>query len=151
MSEPKQLVEDYIKSKNMMQLAVVDKDGPWVVSLLYACDDQLNLYWISLPGTRHSKAVENEPKAAASIPVEFESGKNVVGMSLTGKVKYLHPANKEQVELYAEQMDRDQQFIDDMLSGKEPHRMYVFRPNYVKLFDRVNFPRGDEIREVHLN
>jgi uncharacterized protein YhbP (UPF0306 family) len=154
MKDVRELVDKYVRSVNMMQLGTSINNEPWVCTLYYAVDDELNLYWISLPDTKHSQTIEKNPKTSAAIPVEYEFGKPIAGLTLTGEAAHLNlsssEGNRRILELYAKQMNREESFVDDMTSGKNPHELYVFRPKHAKLFDRINFPFEDCVKELEL-
>ncbi|MDE1846233.1 MAG: pyridoxamine 5'-phosphate oxidase family protein [Candidatus Micrarchaeota archaeon] len=58
----------------LMSLATADEGGAWVAQVVYIADSNFNLYWLSDQNSRHSRAIEKDPRVAASIcPI---SGKN---------------------------------------------------------------------------
>lgn len=67
-----------------MSLATVDEGGPWVSDLIYVFDDALNIYWLSLPDTRHSKALLDNPKVAATITISTRSKEPNEALQIAG-------------------------------------------------------------------
>ncbi|HEY4516009.1 MAG TPA: pyridoxamine 5'-phosphate oxidase family protein [Candidatus Paceibacterota bacterium] len=61
------LAEKVLEDGYVMSLGTVDEGGVWVADVIYIKDDKFNLYWISLPNTRHSKAIEKNNKVACTI------------------------------------------------------------------------------------
>ena len=143
----KEEILNLLKKTKMMQFGILDSNGPWVVTLFYALDDELNMYWISLPDTRHSEAIGKNSKASVAVPVEFKFGEPIQGLSMSGEAEHLSDPGQIRniLELYAEQMNREESFVEDMINGTNPHELYVFRPDYAKVFDRVNNQPGSEI------
>lgn len=68
-----ELVQGVLKDGFVMSLGTYDDGGVWVADLIYLADENLNLYWISLPGARHSKAIELNKKVACTITVSHET------------------------------------------------------------------------------
>ena len=49
-------------------LATADADGtPWATPVWFAHDDLDRLYWLSWPGSRHSKLIEQRPEVALTV------------------------------------------------------------------------------------
>lgn len=59
----------------LMSLGTVDDGGVWVADLIYVHDDDFNLYWISFPQVRHSKAVGGNSRAACAVTAAHQTGK----------------------------------------------------------------------------
>jgi uncharacterized protein len=75
MQEIWKLAEEVVKDGFVMNLGTIDEDGPWVASLVYVSDDKLNLYWISVPSSRHSMAIEKNPRVACTIVADHGTDK----------------------------------------------------------------------------
>ncbi len=67
MDDVKALIKEVLEKGYLMSLATVDEAGPWVSELVYVHDDALNVYWLSVPETRHSQAILKDPRVAATI------------------------------------------------------------------------------------
>lgn len=80
----RELVEEALHETRVMSLGTMDEKGPWVADVLFAHDDDLNIYWLSVPGTRHSEAIRENGKAAASITVSTQSGEDDFGLQVEG-------------------------------------------------------------------
>jgi len=59
----------------LMSLGTVDDGGVWVADVIYIMDENFNLYWLSLPSARHSKAIEINSKVACAITTSWETDK----------------------------------------------------------------------------
>lgn len=51
----------------VLSLGTQDRDGVWVADLIYVHDQDLNLYWISMPEARHSRALGQNKMVACTI------------------------------------------------------------------------------------
>ena len=140
----RKIIEKDLKKARMMQVATVKNNQPWNCTVYFAADDDLNLYWISKPDTRHSKEIEGNSKVAAAIPVKFDN-LTVRGLSIEGKATEVKNLNeiKQKVKLYSDKFNRGEDWYKDFISGNNPHKLYRIKPTKFVLFDRVNFPDND--------
>lgn len=137
------IIRQYIKEGRMLQIATVNGDQPWSCTVYYASDENLNLYWISKPDTRHSKEIQKHSKVAASIPIKFDD-LTVVGLQLEGDARIVEDKEaRDKVKLYSDKFNRGEQWYKDFIAGKNPHKLYAIKPRLFVLFDRVNFPQND--------
>lgn len=123
-----------------MQLATVGAGKPWVCSLYYVADDNLNLYWLSLPGRRHSQEIVDNPNVSIAIAVKTDQP--VIGIQAEGRAEIIKNKQiiKKVMELYVEKYNTGQNFYENFAAGKNRHEMYCFAPKSYVLFDELNFP-----------
>jgi uncharacterized protein YhbP (UPF0306 family) len=57
---------DFIKNNGVMTLAAADTE-PWVCTLYYGTDENLNFYLVSDPDSVHGKMISKNPKVAFNI------------------------------------------------------------------------------------
>jgi uncharacterized protein YhbP (UPF0306 family) len=146
MNELEQLIRDYLKEAKMMQLATGIDNQPWVCSVWFATDDELNVYWFSSVNRRHSGEVRQNPKVAAAFCLPQTPADKPQGLQLQGTAQELTDA-KDVAKARACYEDRifDGKTIDSLIVHPEkPHRFYRIKPSLFVLFDVVNFP--DESR-----
>ncbi len=80
----KERVLEVLQKGHLMSLGTMDAEGVWVADILYIFDDNFNVYWMSSPNTRHSKAVELNTKAAGTITLSNKSKENNFGIQFEG-------------------------------------------------------------------
>ncbi len=140
----RKIIEEDLKTARMMQVATVVADQPWNCTVYFAADENLSLYWISKPETRHSMEIKNNSKVAAAIPVKFDN-LIVRGLSIEGDAEEV--TDQSEIEkgskLYSDKFSRGQDWYRDFVAGKNPHKLYRIKPRKFALFDRVNFPDND--------
>lgn len=142
----RKLIEEYIEGSKMMQVATVSGNQPWCATVAYAYDDSWNLYWISLPESRHSRELEANAKVAGAIANADLYVDGPRGLQFQGAAQLLSGDEEAvAVEVYSKRMNREG-LLEDMRSGNNPHKIYRIIPQYFVLFDRVNFP--DNQRQV---
>lgn len=73
MTEIETLIREIYQEGFVVNLGVADAEGPWVAPVVYVFDDDLNLYWVSLPDARHSRAIKANGRVAATIVVSHET------------------------------------------------------------------------------
>lgn len=84
MDNVRNLVREILEKGYLLSLATVDKDGVWVSDVVYVNDDDFNIYWLSLPTTRHSKAIASNPNVAATITTSTRPGEEDEGVQIEG-------------------------------------------------------------------
>lgn len=138
-----ELIRKYVFDMKIMQLATCTKDQPWVCNLHYYSDDELNIYWLSTPDRRHSKELEENPKAGAAILVHQDSEDEdyVIGLSVEGVAEKVDWHKYEQiVPNYGRKHGTSKTFLDSIIAGENAHIIYVLKPTKIVLFDNKNFP-----------
>jgi uncharacterized protein YhbP (UPF0306 family) len=106
----------------------------------FVCDKALNLYWLSLPTTRHSQEIMMDSRVAVAVALRLDHP--VAGVQAEGSVELVEHARtiKGVMEKYIAKYDTGHNYYDNFVQGKEKHRMYRFAPSRIQLFDEVNFP-----------
>jgi uncharacterized protein YhbP (UPF0306 family) len=78
-------IEAFLEAHHVMSLATSGPEGPWSAAVFYASDG-LTLYFISAPGSRHSRDIEASGRAAATIHRDVGNWREVRGIQLEGEV-----------------------------------------------------------------
>jgi uncharacterized protein YhbP (UPF0306 family) len=140
----KNLIKQYLTEARVMQLASSIHDHPWVCNVHFYADDDLNLYWMSTEARRHSQEIAQNAHVAMTIKVHEDTPdeKYVIGLSAEGTAEVLTDAEiKEVGPKYSTKLDKDPNLVNDILSGKNPHKFYRFKVTKFVLFDTKNFPK----------
>jgi uncharacterized protein YhbP (UPF0306 family) len=137
------LIKQYLSQGKMMQVATSSADQPWVCTVYYVEDEFKNLYWLSLPTTRHSREIAMNPKIAVAIPIKFD--KPVIGLQAEGSAEIVSDASIIVAVMYSytERYDAGRDFYDNFIAGKNQHLLYKFTPKKFNLFDETNFAKND--------
>ncbi len=67
MDEIQQFARQILEDGFIMSLGTADESGPWVAPITYVFDNDMNLYWLSMPSARHSEAIGKNAKVACAI------------------------------------------------------------------------------------
>lgn len=142
------LLNDYLPKQHMMQLATVKDGQPWCCTVYYVYDQSYNLYWASLPTRRHSQEIAQHNQVAVAIPIKHINGQKVIGVQMAGSATMIEPSEsiRSIAEQYAQRFGRDQQWLDDFVSGTTEHRLYKLVPSEIVVFDEVNFPHNTRLQ-----
>lgn len=99
----------------------VDSGGPWVAPVLYVADDNLNLYFLSAPSTRHIAALPEDGRIAATIYRDYNgSWQSICGVQLQGHVTQVDEADREDIGArYFTRFPEVQALIDNPASEQE--------------------------------
>jgi nitroimidazol reductase NimA-like FMN-containing flavoprotein (pyridoxamine 5'-phosphate oxidase superfamily) len=139
----KKLIKEYMSQMRVMQLATSVNNQPWVCNVHFYSDDNLDIYWMSTPSRRHSEEINENPKVAAVMKIHEDTldEKYVIGLSAEGTAEIL---SAEEVKVigkeYVAKLGKDAALIDDILSGKNPHKFYRMKVSKFVLFDTSIFP-----------
>lgn len=137
----KQLITDYLQEARLMQVATAKDNQPWVCTVHFAYDEHFNLYWISLPSTRHSQEIMANEKVAGTIVLPHIPGQKPRGIQFQGIAQKAEgDAMQKAMDVYAARMGMNDERKKNILSGEDGHVPYVIKPTLFVLFDTVNFP-----------
>lgn len=93
MRDVRELVKSILEQGYLMSLGTVDDGGVWVSDVIYIHDDDFNLFWLSDPDVRHSRAIQGNPKVAATITVSNNAGEENIGLQIEGVAEKLEGNN----------------------------------------------------------
>lgn len=140
MKDIRKIISDLLYKGRLMQIASTSHNKPWICTVYYVADDQLNLYWLSHPDRRHSRELLANPDAA--IAVAIKPDRPVIGLQAEGKVEQINDSDKVRFisDKYYEKYQEGENFYDNFLTGSNQHVMYRFVPKSYVLFDELHFP-----------
>lgn len=133
------IIQDYLSKSQMMQLGTSHGNQPWVTTVYYAFDIDLNLYWLSKTTRRHSVEIEKNSKVAGTIVTFHMYGEKVRGLQFEGDARRLTDGEAEQgLNIYKSRY----WVVEDRASGGEQPLDTVFqmKPKNYYLYDEINFP-----------
>lgn len=141
MRELRQAVIEYLEQAKLMQVATSSANRPWVCSVWFTFDADLNLYWFSWTGRRHSRELESNGKVAGAIALPQNPEDMPKGLQFEGDATML--TNKEDIDfaigIYSRIYSRHS--VEERINSKErPHRFYMIKPTKYVMFDPSGFP-----------
>lgn len=139
-------VVEVLKNAHLMSLATVDSTGPWVADVIFVFDDDVNIYWMSDPDCRHSKALLRDARVAGSITVSDKSKQPNLGIQFEGRAEKLDGSRYDLGVLHYAKRGRVAPSEDeDVLQGDS---WYILKPLKIRLIDEEHF--GYETQEVQV-
>lgn len=142
MDKLEKLINNYLRQSHMMQVATVSGRKPWVATVYYVVDDELNLYWASPEKTNHSQHIRKNSNVAVAVPVVHKKNKPVVGLQAEGQANIIENIKlcEKIAEKYASEFGFGDKWIEKVCDGQTVHKLYKFKPTKFVLFDDINFP-----------
>lgn len=138
-----ELLKQYLPSVNIMQLATSVNDQPWTCTVHYYSDNNFNLFWLSTVDRRHSQEIKQNPRVSAAIVIHENTPteKYIIGISVEGTAELVDEKNGEKaLNGYAKKHHSSPGFIEDVRSGKNPHKLYRLKPSNIVMFNNKDFP-----------
>lgn len=144
----KELIKKYLAQGEVMQLATVANGKPWVCTVHFDNDEDLNLYWVSATDCRHSEEISKNAQAAVAMAIKTDWP--VVGLQFEGEAGVITDVAEAEkvVRRFAKRHNRDDKIVTEVLSDESPKRAYKFKPTHIQLFDPQDFP-GDPKQQWH--
>jgi uncharacterized protein YhbP (UPF0306 family) len=141
---------EFLSHHTLMTLATYGTH-PWIASVFYSFDRNLNIFFISTPSTLHGKHMRANNNVAVSIADSYQRPLDVKrGLQIYGTVKQISGANKirHAIRLWKDflNVQRPDISLKNMKKGLYSGRMYKLTPKKIKLFDqdKFNVPDGHE-------
>ncbi len=123
-----------------MTLATFDKK-PWVCTVYYANDSDLNLYFVSSPKSKHCKDIERNSNVAIAIfDSHIKNSEKKGGIQLQGIVKKISDWKETErvLKMWNKKNPGMEKVItvEKMKSGEVSSRIYKVIPTYIKYFNQ---------------
>lgn len=142
----KEGIQQKLSQSSLLQLATSLEGQPWICTVYFVTDENLNLYWLSWPERRHSQEIAKNNKAAVAVAVKKDIP--VIGIQGEGRAEMVTDEQTvtEVLEKYIKKYGAGKDFIKNYKTGTNHHQLYKFIPTKYVLFDEQNFS-GDEAQQ----
>jgi uncharacterized protein YhbP (UPF0306 family) len=124
-AELEKIIREYVTKTPHMSLATVSGNKPWVCEVHFAADDDLNLYFVSKPATRHCQEIEANPNVAGNIVKQHALTESPNGIYFEGQAKAIE-ASPEEVNRYCEVLGRN---ADDLAAWLKDGSSRMYKIN----------------------
>lgn len=134
----KKLVLEVLEGGFLMSLGTQDRGGVWVADVTYLHDEDLNIYWMSHPDTRHSQAILSDPQVAGTITVSNDPGVQNLGIQFSGQARKIDEERYDLALKHAEKKKAKKMPLDEKeyLKGRS---WYVVKPTLIELIHEPHF------------
>jgi len=134
-------IESFLKVNGVMTLAVSEEKSPWVCTLYYGVDKNLNMYVVTDPASNHGKILAKNKKIAFNI---FDSRqkitkpkKGIQGKGICIQVKGIKEIAKGLLLWHRANPGIEEKItIKDILKKLSDTKVYKITPTYVKFFNK---------------
>lgn len=137
--EIEQTIREYLPQVIHMSLATVADGRPWVCEVHVAFDDDLNLYWVSWPGARHSQEVAANPRVSGSVVKQHDVEDLARGVSFEGTAEMIEELdeNSPEFKVYTSRFPDRAEKLKEAYETREdpPRRMYKISVSDYYLID----------------
>lgn len=141
----KPLILEVLDQGYLMSLGTLVDDNVWVSDVICIHDDDLNIYWMSDPDARHSKAIEAHPQVAGTITVSGQ-GEDNLGIQFSGVAEKINGARYDlALKHFAKRKKAEPKQSDDVLQGDS---WYMLKLTKIELIHEKYF--GFEKRVMEL-
>ncbi|OGY23090.1 MAG: hypothetical protein A2Y57_01420 [Candidatus Woykebacteria bacterium RBG_13_40_7b] len=147
--ELRNLILDYLSQNKRMSLATCNDNIPWASTVMYAYDNNLNIYFLSEIKTRKVQNILSNPKVAATINEITGGIGKVTGIQLEGECKMVE--RKGALKAYGIFLKRyfwARDYIPSvkqMFSKAIKNRLFKITPKKIYYLDDERFgPEGRE-------
>lgn len=124
----RKLILEILEKGYLLSLATVDEAGVWACDVIYVHDDELNIYWMSDPDVRHSRAIVAHPQVAGVITASGQ-GEDNLGIQFEGVVEKIEGARFDlALKHFAKRKKAVPKESDDVLQGDS---WYCLKPKRV--------------------
>ena len=132
-------VIDVLNTTHLMSLGTCDKDGVWVADVIFLFDEELNIYWLSSPDCRHSRAILENNMVAATITNSTKKKELNFGIQLAGKAERLEEIRFDLIMKHWAKRNHKIPDISKALEVLDGDCWYKLIPTKIELIDEKNF------------
>ncbi len=135
---PTQILE-FFKSNNVLTLATCDKE-PWVCTLYYGADDQLNIYLVTDPNSIHGQMIKINSIVAFNIfdsrTAITEPKVGIQGKGACTQVKDITEVAKGLLLWHKFNPGVEKNITTEDIKKWKDTKVYKIQPSYIKHFNK---------------
>jgi uncharacterized protein YhbP (UPF0306 family) len=137
-----QVIREYLPNVVHMSLATSADNRPWICEVHFVYDGDLNFYFLSKPGRRHSIEIASNPNVAGNIVRQHAADEKPRGVYFEGTAELMENINADSLayRLYQERFAIREKMLSEVMDDPAGHKFYRITPSNFMLFDTVNFP-----------
>lgn len=145
------VIREYIDKSLHMSLATAVNNKPWVCEVHFVYDNDLNLYFRSLPTRRHSQEIELRPNVAGNIVAQHMQGEYPHAIYFEGTAALLDNKSEQQevFPLFQTRLGIDQDALQDA-QKPDGHKFYKITVGTWYAFGKFGGSNGQKY-ELHWN
>ena len=148
MIDIRERIIEVLSQTHLMSLAISDVNGPWVADVIFIYDEDLNIYWMSDPETRHSQAILGNNRVAGSITYSTKSKEHNFGIQFEGVAEQLEGVQFNLLIKHLAKRNYPKPELAQALKILDGDLWYKLTPTKIGLVDEKNF--GGDRQELSL-
>lgn len=121
-----QFIREYLPNVVHMSLGTCAEGKPWVCEVHFTYDDELNLYFMSLPATRHGQEIAANANVSGNIVRQHAKGERPSGVYFEGTAEKLEETGED----------------------SPVHKLYVERLGFHPLLEKMVEPDGPRFYKI---
>ena len=139
---------DFLKQHQLMTIATQGPEHPWIASVYYSFDNDLNLYFLSNPKTLHCTHIHHNHQVAVSIADSHQKASDLKkGLQIYGHAKQITQAKLIQhaIRHWKQALNFKDPHLtyENMINKTISGRMYIVTPQKIKFFNQELFDVAD--------
>lgn len=139
-------IHAFLKGNRLLSLATHAQDT-WICTLYYGIDDQMNLYLVTDPNSRHGKQIQKNPRVAFAV---FDSHtkvtdpkKGIQGQGICSQVKGVRELIKGLMLWHQANPGKETRINFEMIRQSLDTRLYKIQPAYLKFFNKELYGQNE--------
>ncbi|MEO6761630.1 MAG: pyridoxamine 5'-phosphate oxidase family protein [Candidatus Saccharimonadales bacterium] len=139
------IIREYIDKSLHLSLATVSGDMPWVCEVHFAYDDNLNLYFRSKTGRRHSQEIALNPHVAGNIVHQHTADEYPQAIYFDGDAELVEDESQFQYlyECFKQRLDVTPDIIEEA-KRVDGHKFYKIVAANWYAFGKFGGPSGEK-------
>ena len=128
----------FLSEQHTLTLATIGPDGgPQAADLYYAATEDLSLYFVSVPGSRHAVNIARDPRVSATIHADSRRWRDIKGVQLEGTCVRL--AGSERASAWARYTTQFPFVLADAALARALQKvdMYRITPRWLRWIDNT--------------
>jgi uncharacterized protein YhbP (UPF0306 family) len=118
------VIREYINKTVHMSLGTSSGNKPWVCEVHFVYDEDLNLYFCSVPETRHCTELTQNPSVAGNIVKQHDITESPNGIYFEGNAALVESPTEKDIERYCSRLGRNVEELTAMLGPDGGRCMY---------------------------
>lgn len=132
----KKYILEYLSKNRVLTLATSKDDVPWAAAVMFAYDNDFNIYFISVPDSRKTKNLMTNPIVSVAVNEYIHKVGYTIGLQIEGKAIMLNKErDKRELEIFRKRFDWADDFLHD-------HELYKIVPEKIYYLDDEKFGQG---------